>query len=152
MRIGDYLKEDRILLNLKARTKQDSIKELATLLKGAEEVVDFDTFLKDVFEREKLGSTGIGDGIAIPHARSDAVKDFVIAFGKSVEGVEFESLDGKPAKLIFLMGTHKERKLDSYLEILAHLTRLLKHESFREALLGASTPAAVIDEFKKVEK
>ena len=151
MKIIDYLKEERIVLSLKSHTKIEAIKELATLLKDAEEITNFDVFLQDVYERENLGSTGIGNGIAIPHARSEAVKDFVIAFGRSVEGVDFNSLDGQPVKLIFLMGTHREKKLNSYLEILAHLTRLLKQQFFREALLKAPTPSAIIEEFKKIE-
>lgn len=151
MKIRDYLREDRILLDLKTHSKEEAIKEISTLLKDAKELVDFDTFVKDVFERENLGTTGIGNEIAIPHARTDAVKDFVIAFGRSSEGVEFNSLDGKPAKLIFLMGTQKEKNLNNYLKTLAHLTRLLKRETFKSSLLKASSPKEIINEFKKVE-
>lgn len=86
MKISDYLKEKRILLSLKAHGKEESIKEIATLLKDSKDIVDFKSFLKDVFEREKLGTTGVGSEIAIPHARTDAVKDFVIGFGRSQEG------------------------------------------------------------------
>lgn len=152
MRIVDFLKEDRITLKLKAGDKEEAIKEMACLLGNAKEVIDFDLFLKDVFERESLNTTGIGEHIAIPHARTDAVKDFVIAFGRASEGIEFNSLDKKPAKFIFLMGTPKEKGLNSYLKILAHLTRLLKRESFKEALIKASGPKEVIEEFRKVEK
>lgn len=152
MRISDYLKEKRILLNLKARAKEESIKEIAASLKDSKDVVDFKSFLKDVFAREKLGTTGVGSEIAIPHARTDAVEDFVIAFGRSQEGVEFNSLDGKPVRLIFLMGTPKEEKLNSYLKILARLTRLLKEKSFRNLLLRASKPKEILDGFKRVEK
>jgi len=152
MRIADFLKEDRVLLKLEACNKEEAIKEVAGLLRSSKEVTDFDLFLKDVFSRESLNTTGIGEYIAIPHARTDAVKDFVIAFGRSLEGIEFDSLDKKPAKFIFLMGTPQEKGLNSYLKILAHLTRLLKRESFREALLKASSPKEVIEEFRKVEK
>lgn len=151
MRIADFLKEDRVLLKLEAGSKEEAIKEIARLLGNSKEITDFDLFLRDIFEREALNTTGIGEHIAIPHARTDAVKDFVIAFGRSSEGIEFNSLDKKPAKFIFLMGTPQENGLNSYLKILAHLTRLLKHESFREALLKASSPKEVIEEFRKVE-
>ena len=151
MKIKDYLKEDRISLNIKAHTKEEAIKELSVLLKDAPEIADFDLFLKEVFERETLKTTGIGSELAIPHARTDAVKSFIIALGKSNEGVEFESLDGKPVKLIFLMGTPKGKNINGYLEILARLTRLLQHESFRKALLEASSPKDIIDEFNKIE-
>ncbi|MFH1504954.1 MAG: PTS sugar transporter subunit IIA [Candidatus Omnitrophota bacterium] len=151
MKISDYLKKDRISLCLKAQVKEDAVKELSIFLKGAPEIIDFDLFLKDVFERESLKTTGIGNGIAIPHARTEAVKNFVIVFGKSTEGVEFDSLDAKPVKLIFLMGTPKGKNLNDYLEILARLTRLLQHESFRNALLQASSPEEIINEFNKAE-
>lgn len=151
MRISDYLKEKRILLNLKARYKEESIKEIAALLKDSKDIVNFRTFLSDVFEREKAGTTGIGNGLAIPHARTDAVKDFVIAFGRSQEGVEFKSLDGNLAKLIFLMGTPKEKGLSAYLKLLAQLTKILKNADFRESLLKASSPKEILNEFKKIE-
>lgn len=151
MKVIDYLKEERIALNIKARTKEEAIKELSVFLKDASEISDFDIFLKDVFERESLKTTGIGSELALPHARTDAVKSFVIAFGRSEEGVEFESLDRNPAKIIILMGTPKGRDLNSYLEILARLTRLLRRESFRKALLDAKTPGEIIDEFGKIE-
>jgi fructose-specific phosphotransferase system IIA component len=151
MKMGDYLKEDKILLSLKARKKEEAIKEIATLLKGAKEITDFETFLKDVFEREDLSTTGIGHEVAIPHARTNAAKDFVIAFGRSGEGVEFNSLDGQPAKLIFLMATPKEKGLSTYLKTLAHLSRLLQKESFRNSLLRATNPIEIIEQFKRAE-
>jgi fructose-specific phosphotransferase system IIA component len=143
MKILDYLREERMLLELKARTKDEAIRELATLLRDAEEIADFGAFLTDVFEREKLATTGIGNEAAIPHARSDAVNRFVIAFGRSREGVEFDSLDGKPVKLIFLMGTPKEKQLGDYLKVLAHLSRILRARSFRDSLLEASDPEGI---------
>lgn len=151
MKIGDYLKEDRISLNLKSSNKEESVKEISMLLKSAKEINDFEAFIGEVFEREKLNTTGIGNEIAIPHARTDAVKDFVIAFGRSKEGIEFNSLDGNPAKLIFLMGTPKHKGVRAYLKILAHLTRLLKKESFRNSLLTAYNSKEIIDIFKKAE-
>lgn len=151
MKIADYLKEDRILLDLKARSKEEAIKEISALLNGAGEISDFNRFVRDVFEREELNTTGIGNGIAIPHARSSVVKDFIIAFGRSQEGVEFNSLDRKPAKLVFLMGTPKEKGIKDYLKILAHLTRLLQKESFRKSLLMASNPGEIIKAFRELE-
>lgn len=149
MKVGDYLREERLLLNLKAQDKEESIREIAALLKDAKEIVDFETFVKDVFEREKLATTGIGHGIAIPHARTNAVKDFVVAFGRSEAGVEFNSVDSKPAKLIFLLGTPKAKGLGDYLKLLARLTKLLKEESFRNLLVQATSPKEIIDKFNK---
>ena len=151
MKITDFLREDKIFLELTASDKEEAVKKLSDILKGSVEVSDPGLFIKDVFDREALSTTGIGNGIAIPHARTDAVKEFVIAFGRANQGIEFDSLDKKPAKLIFLMGTPKKKDLSNYLRILADLTRLLNKKHFREALLKASSPEKVIEAFKKGE-
>ena len=150
-RIADFLHEANISVDLKSSNKKNVIKETAVLLGNTKQIVDFDLFLKDIFERESLGTTGIGNNIAIPHARTDAVNDFVIAFGRSVKGVNFDSLDSKPVKFIFLMGTPKEKILDSYLKILAHLTRLLNKKNLQNELLKASNAEEIIEIFKRVE-
>lgn len=152
MKIGELLKKDRINLNLQARDKEGVIRELASLFQDIPEMVDLQGFINDVFERERLNPTGIGNGVAIPHARTDNVKDFVIAFGRSTEGIDFEAMDGKPVNLFFLMGTPKEKGLNAYLKILARLTRLLQKESFRAELLQASTPEEIIEVFLKAEQ
>ena len=151
MNISTYLKEERICLNLETTEKKAAIRELAGFLRAAKEITNFNSFLKDVFEREKVGTTGIGDGIAIPHARTDAVSEFVIAFGRSAKGVEFQSLDSKPVKLIFLMGAPKQN-LNGYLRILARLTRLLKKVDFRKSLMEASSAREIIEIFEKTEE
>jgi len=151
MKITDFLTEDKILLDLKASNKEGAIKEIADVLRSSSSISDFDSFLKDIFEREALNTTAIGKHIAIPHARTDVIKEFVIAFGRCKKGMELNSLDNKPVKLIFLMGTPKEKDLGSYLQILACLTRILNKEEFREALLNASTPKEVIQAFRKIE-
>ncbi len=150
MRISDYLKEEHIVLDLKVDSKKDAIKQIAQLLEGEKKITDFKKFVEDIYDREKLSTTGIGSGIAIPHSRSNSVNDFVIAFGRVPEGVDFDSLDNKPAKLIFLMGTPEEKGLQNYLQILARLTRLLKKESFKQDILNAAVPQDIINIFKKV--
>ena len=152
MLVSSYLKENQISLDIKAANKNEAIKELSLLLKNCKNIADFDGFIQDVFSREALSTTGIGNEIGIPHARSEAVKDFVIAFGRSEDGVEFASLDGNPVKLIFLMGTPKEKNLTQYLQLLSKLTRLLKDKSFRETLLKVQSPEEILAEFKKAEK
>ena len=149
--ISEHLKEERIILDLKAETKEEAIKSLAEVFKGSPEVNDFDKFLADVFEREDLGTTGIGLELALPHARTDAVSSFIIAVGRIDKGVDFKSLDGEPVKLIFLMATPKE-EVQNYLKILAHLTRLLKKESLRASLLEVKTPQEFIEIFRKEEE
>ena len=94
---------------------------------------------------------GIGNSIGIPHARTDAVKEFVIAFGISPQGIEFDSLDKNPVKFIFLMGTPRSKGLNSYLKLLAHLTRLANKKEFQEVLLKARTSQEILKEFRKFE-
>ena len=150
MEIKGYIREELINLNLLSEKKEDAIRELAQLVKNGEGMVNFEHFLKDVFEREKLGTTGIGDGIAIPHARTDAVDQLVIVIGRSARGVEFESLDGKKVTLLFLMGTPRG-SVSHYLKILAQLTRLLKEGTFRDKLLEAQDKETVVSLFKEIE-
>jgi len=148
--VKGYIREELINLDLLSEQKDDAIRELVQLMENAEGMVDFERFLEDVFERERLGTTGIGDGIAIPHARTDAVDQLVIAIGRSARGVEFESLDGKKVKLLFLMGTPRG-SVSHYLKILAQLTRLLKEDTFRDKLLEARDKERVVSLFREIE-
>jgi len=148
--IADLLRPDLICLDLKARTKEEVIRELAGLLVHSDRVLDLKKYVEDVLEREAACTTGIGNGIAIPHARTDAVSGLVIAFGRSSTGVDFASLDKKPSKLIFLIGTSK-LDVSTYLKFLAHLTRLLKKEPLRQALMSALDGASLIQSFREVE-
>lgn len=149
LEVKDYVKKELINLNLISEKKGDAIRELAQLMEGTGGIVDFERFLEDVFERERLGTTGIGDEIAIPHARTDAVSQLIIALGRSARGVEFESLDGRKVKLLFLMGTPKG-SVSHYLKILAQLTRLLKEGLFREKLLEAQDGERVVALFREI--
>ena len=148
--VRDYIQKEFVNLNLISERKEDAIRELAQLVENAQEIADFEHFLEDVFERERLETTGIGDEIAIPHARTDVVSRLIIAVGRSTHGVEFESLDGRKVKLIFLMGTPKG-SVSHYLKILAQLTRLLKREPFREKLLEAQDGEMVVKLFRGSE-
>ncbi len=152
MKVANFLRKERIIMNLQAQTKEEAIREVANLIKDAPEVINFENFLKDIFDREALATTAIGNQTAIPHARSDNVKSFIIAFGRSKEGINFNALDNRPVKLIFLMGTPKEEGINDYLKILAHLTRLLQKETFCESLLKAKSSEEIIEEFEKVER
>ncbi len=152
MKISDFLGKDRMMLELRSSDKDSLIKELAGCMKDAPGMKDFNGFVEDVFKREALASTAIGNNVAIPHARTDAVKKFILAFGRSKKGIECNSLDGKPVKLFFLMGTPREEDMSGYLKILARLTRFLTKESFRELLLNAADPATVIKTFILAEK
>jgi fructose-specific phosphotransferase system IIA component len=147
--ITDYIQQDSINLNLQSRNKGDAIRELAQVMEITPAMSNFKSFLKDVFEREKLETTGIGDEIAIPHARTNAVKQLIIAVGRSRHGINFESPDGRKVKLLLLMGIPQE-SVSHYLKILAQLTRLLKRGPLREKLLEAQDNTSVLELFKQM--
>lgn len=150
--IANFLRDDRIVLNMKSSNKEGAIKELADPLRNADEMLDFDLFLKDVFMREELSTTGIGHHVAIPHARTDAVKDFVVVFGRSQEGIPFDSFDKKPAKFIVLMGTPKTKGLNSYIRLLAQVTRLFKKKDFQNSLLKVASAKEALEVYKRLAK
>ena len=133
MKIIDFLKEGAIVPDLKATDKESVIKELVTLLKDIGEISDQEKIVEIILEREKLGSTGIGQGIAVPHAKTDQVKQIVVAFGLSRKGVNFESLDEEPVYLIFLVLAPVEAT-GMHLKLLAKIARLLKDKVFCNSL------------------
>ena len=139
MTICDYLRDDRILLNLQAKTKAEALDEMLGLLKDADEINDLDQFAADVQHRESLASTGVGEGVAFPHARSDAVDKLFVVLGRSEAGLDFDAIDGKPVHLILLMGA-PNADLGVYLKVLAHTSLMMRRESVRSAL-GAATSA-----------
>ena len=150
MRLSDNISEAVVCLNMKGLAKDEAIRELAELLRASPQVRDFDVYLKDVFAREQMGTTGIGEAVAIPHARTDAVTDFVIAIGRSSKGIDFSAVDGAPVKLIVMMGTPLGQ-VGEYLKILAHLCYLLKRNGFIESLMQAPDRAAVAELFRNNE-
>ena len=150
MKISEHLKASLCVMDLQAKAKAETIEELASVLNAAGKVLDQKKFVADILEREALGSTGIGHGVAIPHSRTESVNGFLIAFGKSMPGVEFQSLDGEKVNLVFLMGANP-KELNLYLRLLAELSKLLMHSPFRQELSLAKTPEEVIEIFKKFE-
>jgi len=146
--VTDYIQKNFITLHLRSKKKESAIRELSQLLKGAPAMGNHKRFLEDVFERERLGSTVIGDEIALPHARTDAVNQLIIAIGRSKNGVECKSPDGRKVKLFFLMGT-PQGSISHYLHILAQLTRLLKNSTLKENLLEAQDRESFLTLFKQ---
>ncbi|MBU1121532.1 MAG: PTS sugar transporter subunit IIA [Candidatus Omnitrophota bacterium] len=151
MNISDYLTKEHCIMDLGAVNKEEAIAEIATCLVDSGKVKDKDKLINDILEREKLGSTGIGNKVAIPHSRTEAVEDFVIGFGRSKEGVEFKALDGELVNLIFVMGANL-KELNLYLRLLAELSKNLMNSYFRGDLLSATNHQEVMNIFKKFEK
>jgi PTS system nitrogen regulatory IIA component len=137
MKICELISEDLIIPELQGKTKKQVLEEMVSLLALKEEGIDAMELLKVLMEREKLGSTGIGNGIAIPHGKLRGISQLVVAFGKSSQGVDFDSMDGKPVHLFFLL-VAPENSAGAHLKALARLSRLLKDNSFRKKLIGVS--------------
>ncbi len=145
MRIMDFLDKKAISADLKAKDKEGVVKELVDLLvtAGTFKVKEKDNIVKKLMERESLGSTGIGQGIGIPHGKYDNVKELVAAFGLSRQGVDFESLDGEPAYIFFLL-IAPEDSAGPHLKALARISRLLKDKYFRDILRASKDEKEII--------
>jgi PTS system nitrogen regulatory IIA component len=141
MKISDILSEDLVLPALAGRSKGDVIEELANAVAERHRgEIDRDKLVQALEDREKLNSTALGEGVAIPHGKLPGLKRVVAAFARSPGGVDFSSLDGKPTHLFFLL-VAPEDSAGAHLKALARISRLLKDESFRQRLLGAATGA-----------
>ncbi|NDV21674.1 PTS sugar transporter subunit IIA [Desulfovibrio sp. JC022] len=134
MNITDNLAKDLVVHELQASDKSEVLKEMVSTLKDAGLEVDVENALKVLNDREKLGTTGIGDGIAIPHGKLECLEEIVVVVGRSSEGVDFESLDMQPCK-IFFMVLAPEQGAGAHLKVLAQISRQLKDEAFRQAFI-----------------
>lgn len=143
MRITDLLTKDTIAMDLRADTKTGVLDELIAQLDAAGKLTDRDAFKQNILAREEQSTTGIGEGIAIPHAKSAAVKSPAIAFGRSLEGIDFESMDGQPANLFFMIAA-SEGANDAHLEALSRLATFLMDTEFQNEILKADSKEAVI--------
>lgn len=148
MKIMDFLNEGAVRAHLKAGGKKEVIEELVNLLVESGELKDTEELIKALLQRENLGSTGIGQGVAIPHAKSDVVRGVVAAFGRSPQGIEFDAVDGKRAYLFFLLVAPTD-STGPHLKALARLSRLLRDSSFREALRKAGTDEELLRVIKE---
>jgi PTS system nitrogen regulatory IIA component len=136
MKITEMLRREFVLEQLKAANKRDALAELAEVFVQGRINVDSGEMLHVLLERERLGSTGIGDGIAIPHGKLPGLEEMVVSFGRSREGIAFEAMDGKPVHLFFLLMA-PENSAGQHLKSLAKISRMLKDANFRKNLLEA---------------
>ncbi len=143
MKIMDFLSRDAITLDLKAQDKKQAIAELVELLRANKKIKKTDEIIETVMERERLGSTGIGQGVAIPHGKTDALSEQVGALGISQKGVEFNSLDGEPVYIIFLLVGPVE-VAGQHLKALSRISRLFKDKFFRQSLRDAKKEDEVV--------
>lgn len=150
MKIQDVLRKDVMLLDLQATSKEAVIDEMIASLVDKGYVTDFDVFKTGIMNREAQTTTGLGDGIAMPHAKNSAVKEATVLFAKSNKGVDYASLDGQPTDLFFMIAA-PEGANDTHLAALAELSKYLMKAGFADKLRGVSSPEEVISVFDAAE-
>jgi nitrogen PTS system EIIA component len=138
MKVLDFLDLESINLDIKSTAKKEAISELCDLLVTKGKIKDATAVLNALMEREKLGSTGIGQGVAIPHAKSESASGLVAALGVSKKGIKFDSLDGEPVFIVFLLVSPPDAA-GQHLKVLARISRLLKDKFFRQSLKEAKS-------------
>lgn len=138
MKISGLLRKEFIIEELKSTNKHELLEELSRSIQKVYFEFDLEAVIKVLTEREKLGSTGIGDNIAIPHGKLSGLDDLILAFGRSNSGIDFDTADGKPVNLFFLL-LAPEQNTDQYLKALAKISRMLKDQYFRKGLMEADT-------------
>jgi PTS system nitrogen regulatory IIA component len=143
MNITELLSVNLIKMELNSKTKEDVIIEMATMLDENGKLLDKNKYIKAVTDREKEFSTGIGMGIAIPHGKSSGVKEAALVFGRSVDGIDYQSMDDELAHIFFLIAVPEESS-NEHLKILSQISRKLMHKELRDSLMNANTPEEII--------
>lgn len=151
MRICEVLSSKNIIPELKGTTKEEIINELINLFKNDERVLDLKEVKASVLEREKIMSTGVGHGFGIPHCKTNKVTEILAAFGKTKNPIDFESLDGSPVNLIFLL-IGKDNLVAPHIKLLSRISLLMNKKDFREKLLSANSVSEIYKIFEDEEK
>jgi len=144
MRLTEILKPANIKIPLQAKTKTEAITELVDLLKANGEVGDSKKVLDSVLDREATRTTGIGNGLAIPHGKCSGTDHLVMAIGKPADPIDFQAIDGRPVNIIWLLNSPPD-KTGPHIHALARISRLMTIEKFRQMLYAAKTPQEMFD-------
>ena len=150
MKISDILTEDLVVAGLKGSSKNDIIDAMVDLVALSPKVLDREKVRGAILERERIMSTGVGNGFAIPHGKTDAVSEIVAAFAVTEEAIDYDSLDEKPVRLVFLL-VGKDNLVGPHIKLLSRISRLMNKEEFRKRLLTTTSPAEIIDLFRQEE-
>ncbi len=150
MKISDILQEEFVSTKLPGKTKDEVLNSIIELLGNSKKIKDLEKVRDAIFEREKIMSTGVGKGFAIPHGKTDAVADIVAAFAVTSEPVDFQSLDGEPVRLLFLL-VGRDNMVGPHIKLLSRISRLMNKDEFRKKLLTAKSPSEVVQFFKEEE-
>ncbi len=152
MLLSDFIEQSRIVLDIPDTGKEEIIRTLVKKIASGNKKLNEQQAVKAVYERENLGSTGIGEGIAIPHAKFDFIEDPLVAIGVSKDGVNFEAIDNLPVHIVILiLGPSDEDHHDKYLELMKHTTRLLKQDVLRQKIADVPKTADVKDIIRTYE-
>ncbi|HEY3252284.1 MAG TPA: PTS sugar transporter subunit IIA [Ignavibacteria bacterium] len=151
MKISDILSPDVVEVNLEVADKDDAIRKIIEISARSGKIIDINKVTDTIFERERLVSTGVGKGFAIPHGKTDAISDIVAAFIITKNPIDFDSIDGEPVRFIFLL-IGKETLLNTHIKLLSRISRLMNKEEFRDRLLDATNKEEVLNIFREEEK
>jgi len=151
MKLSEVLNESLIKIPLSNFEKQGIIEELIDVMDHAHKIQERAKVLQAVLEREQMMSTGIGNGVAIPHGKSQGVEELIVALGISSQEVSFDSLDGKPVRIVFLL-VGPEKASSTHIKMLSRISRLLNQSAFRQKLINAQSAADVMTIITQEEK
>ena len=151
MKVTDILKTDFIISELKGKEKTVIINELINLFENDSRVNDIEKVRSAVLEREKIMSTGVGKGFAIPHGKTNAINEIIAAFGKTVTPIEYQALDNKPVNLVFLL-VGKDNLVSTHIKLLSRISRMMNKDEFRDKLTKANSSEEILELFKREEE
>ncbi len=150
MKLSKFCSEDLITFDLKSTKKDKVLEELVDLVSGSALVKDAGQLIEDVKEREELVTTGVGYGVAFPHAKTKATKGIVIAFGRSDEGIDFDAMDHRPVHLFFLIAA-PEDAIGAHLNVMARLSYIMKSEENRQEMMKVTSPGELLQMIDVIE-
>lgn len=153
MRLIDFIDENAVLVDLKSSDKESAIKEMVNVLKDLSKVSedDFEDIMEALIKREKLGSTGIGKGVAVPHTKHKSVSEIVGVFARSMNGVDFDSLDGEPVYLFFLLLSPIDSS-NVHISALEKISSVIRNQDFRNFMRNAPGKPELVDILKEVDE
>jgi len=150
MKISDILTDDLVVAGLEGTSKNDIIDAMVDLVATSPKVLDKEKVREAILERERIMSTGVGNGFAIPHGKTDAVTDIVAAFAVTEKDIDYDSLDEKPVRLVFLL-VGKDNLVGPHIKLLSRISRLMNKEEIRKRLLTVTSPKEILELFRQEE-
>ncbi len=151
MKISELLTTDLISVGMDPKDKNESINDMIDLANKSGKILNIDKVRESVFEREKLVSTGVGKGFAIPHGKTDEISDVTASFAILKTPIDFDSIDSEPVKFIFLL-VGKDSLLNTHIKLLSRISRMMNNDKFRDKLEDAKSPADVLELFRKEDE